>query len=258
MLPQMSFIGGTCLRLCHHSNRFSEDLDFHAGFDFNPNDFDVIRLEIERFLFDRYQLPVEVRSPKQLKNDPEYANSSANTWKVVIQTHPQKRNIPSQRIHIDIANVPVHDASPMLINSNYDELPDGYNTMLVKASSREEILADKLLAVPARNNIKARDLWDIIWLQQQNLSVNAELLQRKIADHKMSNYKLRLESRINEMPGYFETNQFQQEMSRFLDAAHLQQTVAKSEFVTFASTRISQTLADVHQQLYGEKNLFTL
>lgn len=79
MLPEMAFIGGTCLRLCHNSNRYSEDLDFHAGVNFKPVDFDNIRGEIEKYLFDRYGLPVEVRSPKQLKNDPNYANSNANT-----------------------------------------------------------------------------------------------------------------------------------------------------------------------------------
>ncbi len=34
ILTNMAFIGGTCLRLCYGSNRYSEDLDFHAGRDF--------------------------------------------------------------------------------------------------------------------------------------------------------------------------------------------------------------------------------
>ncbi|NQZ05795.1 MAG: nucleotidyl transferase AbiEii/AbiGii toxin family protein [Algicola sp.] len=251
MLPEMVFIGGTCLRLCHHSNRYSEDLDFHAGVDFKPSDFDAIRFEIEKFLFDRYQLPVEVRSPKQLKNDPEYANSNANTWKVIIQTHPEQRHIPSQRVHIDIANVPVHEVKPLLIRTNYDELPAGYDTLLVNSASLNEILADKLIAVPARNNIKARDLWDIVWLLQKNATVDEALVLQKIADHAMTNYKQRLEARINEIPRYFEGQFFQKEMSRFLDATRLQETVLKPEFVSYVDNKISQILQALHQALFG-------
>jgi hypothetical protein len=134
-------------------------------------------------------------------------------------------------------------------------LPDGYNTLLVKASSRNEILADKLLAVPARNNIKARDLWDILWLQQQNETVDVNLLKKKIADHGMANYKTRLENRINEIPGYFEGSVFQKEMSRFLDSNRLKETVLKPEFITYANTTVLQTLGDLHQSLYsGQDN----
>ena len=39
--------------------------------------------------------------------------------------------------------------------------------MFVRCSSLSEMLADKLVAVPARNNIKAPDLWDILWLSRK-------------------------------------------------------------------------------------------
>lgn len=45
MLPGMAFVGGTCLRLCYGSNRYSEDIDFHAGVNFQPKDFDRFRFE---------------------------------------------------------------------------------------------------------------------------------------------------------------------------------------------------------------------
>ena len=38
--------------------------------------------------------------------------------------------------------------------------------------SREEILADKFLALAFRpNRIKNRDLWDIVWLKQQGIDI---------------------------------------------------------------------------------------
>lgn len=250
ILPGMAFIGGTCLRLCYGSGRYSEDLDFHAGIDFKPEHFDAIRLEIERYLADRYGLQVEVRSPKQLRDDPDYANSQASTWKVIINTRGEQRDLPAQRIHIDIANVPTHEASSQLIRTHYNTLPDGYDAMLFLSSSRAEILADKLVAVPARNNIKARDLWDIVWLQQQNTRVDVELVQRKIADHRMHNFKARLEARINGLPAYFETGLFEQEMSRFLDSARLTDTIKRPEFIDYLKGRINETLTELHSRLY--------
>ena len=45
MLPGMAFVGGTCLWLCYGSNRYSEDIGFHAGVNFQPKDFDRFRFE---------------------------------------------------------------------------------------------------------------------------------------------------------------------------------------------------------------------
>ena len=45
MFPGMAFVGGTCLWLCYGSNRYSEDIDFHAGVNFQPKDFDRFRFE---------------------------------------------------------------------------------------------------------------------------------------------------------------------------------------------------------------------
>lgn len=75
-IPNMSFIGGTCLRLCHGSNRYSEDLDFHAGTAFQPSDFEKIRTALADYLLERYGLPIEIREPKHLKDDPNYAKKS--------------------------------------------------------------------------------------------------------------------------------------------------------------------------------------
>ena len=49
--------------------------------------------------------------------------------------------------------------------------------------SREEILADKYVALAFRNRIKNRDLWDILWLQRQGVQMPVHLLPAKVADH---------------------------------------------------------------------------
>ncbi len=205
-------------------------------------------------------MPVEVKNPKQLRGDPDYATSRANTRKIIIKTHRKQRDFPAQRVHIDIANVPTHDASPQLIRTQYDNLPDGYDAMLFLSSSKAEILADKLIAIPARNNIKARDLWDIIWLQQ-NTNFNVDLIEQKIIDHGIASFKDRLESRIESLPPYFETGLFEQEMSRFLDSSRLSETVKRPEFLEYLKNRVEETLTQLHARLYTpqkERPGFTL
>ncbi len=246
-IPNMTFIGGTCLRLCHGSHRYSEDLDFHAGFDFQPQHFEKIRIAIGDYLAKRYGLPIEVREPKQLQNDADYANSSAHTWKIIIQTHEAQRQLPAQRIHIDIANIPSHTASPMLIQTQYPDLPDGYDMMLYPVASREEILADKLIAIPARQNIKARDLWDVVWLMQQRVSVNHQLIEQKIKDHQLGHFGDLLSQRIESFNEYFSTTKFSSEMSRFLDSSRLSDTVLRPEFIAFVKQKVIDELANLRK-----------
>ncbi len=241
-IPDMAFIGGTCLRLCHGSHRYSEDLDFHAGTDFTPSQFDRLHLAITEYLEQRYGLAVEVREPKQLKNDPDYANSFAHTWKIIIQTHPEQKYLPAQRIHIDIANIPCHTAEPRLIQTQYPHLPDGYDMMLFPASSKTEILADKLIAIPTRHNIKARDLWDVVWLLQQRTNVDLSLIKQKIKDHNLIYFDKLLADRIQSLEAYFSTSLFVDEMSRFLDSSQLTKTVRRPEFVAVVKQTISEQL----------------
>ena len=244
ILPGMAFIGGTCLRLCHGSNRYSEDLDFHAGPAFKARQFDAIRLEIERYLHDRYRLPVEVRPPSRRRQDSSQYSGQVNTWKIIIPVAPRRRDMPAQRVHIDIASLPTHDASPRLLYTHYDTLPGGYDSMLFLSSSKSEILADKLVALTARRNIMARDIWDVIWLLQQGEEINPEILRLKLADHRIIDYKEKAENKINELPGWFETGKFQHEMLRFLSLSQADRTVKRPEFITFTQDKITRTLGD--------------
>ena len=252
MSPEMAFVGGTCLRLCYGSNRYSEDIDFHAGVNFQAKDFERIRSDLKDYISSRYGFETEVRSPKEMKEDSGFANSRVSTWKVIIKTGGDRKDLPQQRINIDIGCLPAYEVSPQIIRTNYQDLPDGYNTMFVRCSSLSEILADKLVAVPARSNIKARDLWDILWLRQKGAVLKPDLIRLKIADRGITErYKSLLESRIDTLPEYFEKQLFQQEMSRFLDKMALAQTVAKPEFVASLGAHIKDTLTDIHGALYS-------
>nr|WP_198117788.1 nucleotidyl transferase AbiEii/AbiGii toxin family protein [Massilia rhizosphaerae] len=54
LLKELVFQGGTSLRLCRGSNRFSEDLDFAGGRDFTSKKMEAIKACVEKHLGTRY------------------------------------------------------------------------------------------------------------------------------------------------------------------------------------------------------------
>ena len=68
-LQHVVFMGGTSLRLCHGSKRYSEDLDFSGGKDFNPTLFREMAAGVEAHIRQTYGLPVRVTPPKSVDFD---------------------------------------------------------------------------------------------------------------------------------------------------------------------------------------------
>ncbi|MCF7733597.1 MAG: nucleotidyl transferase AbiEii/AbiGii toxin family protein [Akkermansiaceae bacterium] len=226
LLARLTFIGGTCLRACYGSRRLSEDLDFAGGAGFDRKDLAGVADLLVGRLHAKYGLRVEVSEPVR-----EVGN--IDTWKIRIQTRPERADLPGQRIHLDIAAVPSHDPCPMLLRNPYG-VEMGTSGLIVRASSREEILADKILAFALRpNRLKNRDLWDIVWLRQQGIQLPDQLVPIKIADHHRTivEFRKRLEERQQQLagdPGL--RSGFQAEMERFLPPDAISETVIKTEF----------------------------
>lgn len=62
LLDTLTFQGGTSLRLCYGSNRFSEDLDFVGGKEFTLTQLEPIKQCIEEYIGQRYGLEVTVKT----------------------------------------------------------------------------------------------------------------------------------------------------------------------------------------------------
>ena len=177
LLTGLTFIGGTCLRACYGSPRLSEDLDFTGGSNFQRSDLAELGSILTDRLRTRYDLPVRVSEPVK-------TGGNVSTWKLVIETRPGQKHLPAQRIHLDICAIPSHDPHPMMLRTLYG-LDLGTSGLILQAQSREEILADKIVAVAFRENrLKNRDLWDIAWLARQGIELPAHLIPLKIGDHK--------------------------------------------------------------------------
>jgi predicted nucleotidyltransferase component of viral defense system len=245
LLSSLTFIGGTCLRACYGSSRLSEDLNFTGGADFTRDTLATLGHTLVETLEAKYSLAVRVSEPVRV-------STGVDTWKLAVLTHPGHRDLPPQRIHIDVCAIPSHDRRPMMLRNPYG-VDMGTSGLILNAQSREEILADKFIALAFRpNRLKNRDLWDIAWLKQQGVELPLPLVPLKIADHRQTpaDFALALQSRISSLntdPALRAA--FVTEMQRFLPSRLADETVAQDAYwiyllnlLTEESRRILSTL----------------
>ncbi len=236
LLAGLTFIGGTCLRACYGSQRLSEDLDFTGGRDFKKEDLAELARVLTDRLQTRYGLPVSVSEPVK-------TGGKVSTWKLTLETRPGQRHLPAQRIHLDICAIPSHDPRPMMLRNLYG-IDLGTSGLILQAQSREEILADKIIALAFRENrIKNRDLWDIGWLVQQGVELPAKLIPLKIRDHQHSDaeFATALQERstaLKTQSAY--RDDFVKEMRRFLPATVIRDTVEKDPWWSYLTQVIEE------------------
>ncbi len=226
LLAGLVFIGGTCLRACYGSSRLSEDLDFTGGSHFKRSDLAGLASVLTDRLKTRYGLPVSVSEPVK-------SCGKISTWKLTVETRPGRKDLPAQRIHLDICAIPSHDPRPMMLRNLYG-IDLGTSGLILRAQSREEILADKIIALAFRENrIKNRDLWDIGWLVQQGVELPVALIPLKVRDHQRdaAEFVDLLRDRMSGLRTEAATRtDFMKEMRRFLPAAAIRDTIEKPAY----------------------------
>lgn len=239
LLNGLTFIGGTCLRACYGSARLSEDLDFTGGSGFRRDDLTELADVLTARMQTRYGLPVSVSEPVQ-------TGGKVSTWKLTIETRPGHRHLPAQRIHLDICAIPSHDPRPMMLRNLYG-VDLGTSGLILQAQSREEILADKIIALAFRENrIKNRDLWDIAWLVQQGIELPGKLIPLKVRDHQRQDVEFveLLRIRVQDLKNLPEMrDDFVREMRRFLPAAMVRETVERENYWAYLIQVIDEQAA---------------
>lgn len=133
---------------------------------------------IQKSIGEKYELPVTV-------TDPTKESGNTETWKIKIITRPERSDFPSQKINIDICALPSHERKAAMLKNAYG-VDMGTDGILLYAESLAEIFCDKMIAFARRpNRVKNRDLWDIHWLSQKNVSPKKDLLLQKLDDRKI-------------------------------------------------------------------------
>lgn len=236
LLDKITFQGGTALRLCYGGQRFSEDLDFAGGVDFQSADLMRMKECIETYIGERYGLDVE----------DERQGVKVDKWQIRIVTAPERPDIPKQMIKVEVARVPAYSAQAKALRNNYEFLPDGYSDTLVLVESLDEIMADKLIAFPmCQKYIRYRDLWDLQWLQKQGAVLNMGFVKHKIEDYRIQDYKENLERMIARLPDIIHGNDFKAQMARFIPLSAQENTLKKDKFYLFLENEMRDLFTEV-------------
>ncbi len=250
LLDLLTFQGGTCLRLCYGSTRFSEDLDFVGGRDFNSRLLISMKDCLRSYIGRRYELEVSIKEPRDLRNEPEYERLNVDKWQISVTTAPGSRHLPRQRIKIEVANIPAYSRIPRSLQTNYDFLPDGYGDTLVMTETLDEIMADKLVSlVNTRHYVRHRDIWDLRWLKQKGAMIRHEWVKNKIRDYRITDYESKLESLWQGLPTIVHGDAFKSEMARFLPMDVQERTFRKEKFRDFLIGEIREMLDNVRESV---------
>jgi len=249
LLTNLTFIGGTCLRACYGSSRLSEDLDFTGGADFTRDQLAAMSEILVESLKAKYGLEISV-------TDPVREEGNVDTWKLKVQTRPGRKDLPAQRINIDVCAIPSYQPRPMALLNPY-RVEMGTSGLILQAQSREEIFADKLVAFALRpNRLKNRDLWDIAWLHQQQIKPALALIKNKLNDHhaEIDTYLKAFTERATSLQNDPEVvKEFRKEMVRFLPNATVKETVNSEKFWEYLSNLLESYHQTLAQTLNGQE-----
>ena len=244
-LSRLTFQGGTCLRLCYGSERYSEDLDFAGGVGFVADDLDGLSQVLRDSVSSRYGVSVEVGQPTRGTPDP--AGLTVDTWRITVVTAPARPDLPRQLISVQVTNVPAYTRQVRPLRVNYPDLPASFSQVLAVAESPEEICADKLKAFITSRFVRYRDLWDMRWLAMLPGFESDRLAG--LLQHKLDDYRCRTEfrnglHRLDDLSQIVDGAEFRAQLGRFLPADTVARTIDRPEFresLTDEVTRLYET-----------------
>ena len=230
ILRHAVFQGGTALRLCYNGERYSEDLDFvcgKAGSYFTDVEFKELieaALETTKKTLNRdFGIAPDQISLKKPEH-PDLVKQTPITvaaWQIIVPIEAIPR-APKSRIKIEFANVPAYDTKPVPVKATPGlvQVPD----VILTAETANEILADKAVALTAREDLKYRDVWDVWYLQNMlNATVDRDVVHKKFADYGTSDTEAKAEKRLTDLSKAATANAFLAEMKRFLPAKRVAQ-----------------------------------
>ena len=254
-LDGLTFQGGTCLRLCYGAVRYSEDLDFTTALDLEESDLAGFRELLSDSLRSKYDVGVRVKDPKKIKHFE--GGGSMKRWQVVVDTAPARPDLPSQKIKIEIAQIPSYTRDLRVLEENYPEVEGMCSRAIIGCQSLDEILADKIVSFSQQVLApRYRDLWDIPWIALRpgrNMDEVAVMVGRKLNDyHVGENAQELLRSGLSRAREALGSAAFAEEMRRFLPPK-LAQLEGGGEAAALAALRFGEWAALLAAGAVGER-----
>jgi hypothetical protein len=168
---QTGFQGGTCLRIFHSLNRFSEDMDFalikpDTAFALPPF-LERVRLELEAF---GYALEIEDRSKIGAAVRQVFVKDESLGKLLHLNYRPSAGPMRKLRIKLEVDTNPPAGATYEMPVLDYP-FPAA-----VRVFDLPSLFAGKVHALLCRNYLKGRDWYDFIWYTARRTPINHALL----------------------------------------------------------------------------------
>lgn len=165
------FQGGTCLRIFHGLNRFSEDLDFILR---EPDPHFRLRNEIQHLSDElaAFGYQAEITDRARAGTAVQAAFLKDSSLGKLIELHQADRGGPPRKIRIKLE---VDTAPPAGGGAALEYLDFPFVTA-VAVQDMPGLFAGKLHALLCRPRVKGRDWYDFIWYARQGTAVNTKFL----------------------------------------------------------------------------------
>jgi len=135
------------------------------GRDFDGSTLGSIKNAREQFVGNLYGLDVRVKKPTCQDAMSRSDDVLVSRWTLLIDAEPARRDLPKQRIRLEVANVPAYTADPMPMRRNYERLANSYggaDSFLVSTETPVEIASDKVKSlISSKSYPRYRDIWDL-------------------------------------------------------------------------------------------------
>ena len=178
-----AFYGGTCLRIFHGLNRFSEDLDFalldkDSNFKLD-NYFPALKKEFQSY---GIEMSIELKN-KDEKTEVQSAFLKGNTQILMMSFFPKsddaKKVVPNQKIKIKL-EIDTDNPTGGITEFRYKMLPAPYE---VQAFDEATLFAGKIHAILCReyqHRVKGRDYYDYLFYVGKGSKINLKYLENKL------------------------------------------------------------------------------
>ena len=227
---RLAFQGGTALRLCYGNQRFSEDPDFVSR---------VSPLASSHDPLDWASLADQVHGAFPWLGDLSNRTQKAtrDLRRVILASHLP--NGAAFRVHCEFVRVPARDVVPQALATIQ-------GSAAIVVESREEILADKVIAMGLRPYIKGRDVWDIAFLRAHGTRLPMVDIPKKLRDYHadVDGFRHQVALRTNALKDPATHGTLRDELSRFVPADQMDALDATNAWADMASAS-ARLLEDV-------------
>lgn len=170
-----AFQGGTCLRIAHGLNRFSEDMDFVL---FKPNPdfkwsqfFNEIALE-----FSGYGLLLEVKDRSKADDTIKKAFLKEHSFGQVLKLVYERNRSDIQVVNIKL-EVDTNPPEGSVYETAVIKFPEPFSIVVQALPS---LFSGKVHALLCREYVKGRDWFDFIWYKSKGIEINLLNLQNAL------------------------------------------------------------------------------